>query len=268
MMSFTIREAIYLLKLFEGTRKQTVFHCAAGFGRTGCNILLLLLADYICGYVQQWQKTGEEDDKQTAITFVKDYICQDNFDNIKSLFTAIYNDVNSRVIEEIFDFDKKKNFIPGLLYPLFYQRMNTIKIAILFYITKKGYYIDDFSKCEFYLDYYDAQSDNSKKVYFFSYNLDNFLGNRQLKYVKDHLFRNEESETVCLKGLEILDGTNFPATLDNIGPDYPHNPVPLATVVSGGGKSKLLYKNLQRISKRKSNGNRTKKNTRIEKEVM
>lgn len=269
MTSFTIRDAIYLLKLFEEDEMPTIFHCAAGFGRTGSNILLLSLAKTLCSYLSNWHYYGEKTYKDTAINIVTDLLCQPNFDNIRDYLIQTYNDINGTIIDEVIELTSRLGKgDDDFYYTLLYHRMNTIKVAILYYITKKGLYIDEFEVIPFTLHWFNSNT-NSSQMIKTDYKLDSFtaimkLLNSGVPDFKQKLFRCQDSDTSFLKGLDILDGTNFPDTLDEIGPDYPHNPSPLATIVPGGGKINVnvVSKKIQQTKRQKRNCNRNKKKTR------
>ena len=254
MCSFTIRDAIYLLKLFENNKTQTVFHCACGFGRTATNILLLTFAKALCYFLKKCNKQefNINKSKQNVIEFADYYLFQPDFTNLKELFSHQYNDIDGKIINEIFDLKlTPEHGEDSFSNTLLYHRMNTIKIAILFYITKSGLYIEELNK-PITLHWYDNSKNKTEtiQVNFKLEYLTKFMKDINARYplILNKLFRCEYSATTVLKKMRILDGTNFPDTLNEIGPDHPAH---LASVVPGGGRSKLLYKNLKRINKTK-----------------
>lgn len=211
MTSFTLRDAIYLLILFENDSKPILFHCAAGYGRTGSNILLLTLAKTLCGYLRNNQI-------QEALDFCRTYLFTNDFASLRTFLDNHYNNPDNKILEEIFGpTDRELNFFNNLLC----HRMNTIKIAILYYITKMDLYNDNLNET-FYLHVNDIITDTFFE-FEYKFNLNETVAQLRidLPEIIQLYFKIQNSHTIGLTLLPPLDGTNLPDDIIDIGPQLP-----------------------------------------------
>lgn len=201
--AYSLRYAIYLLMLFENNDANTIFHCSAGFGRTGSTMLFLALAKNLCQLLRNSDIDGAE-------YFCKTYLFDENFDNLKCFLSNHYNDNKNEIVKEVFH-----------LNHIFCQRMNTIKIAILYYITKMKLYNEKINQ-KFYLNYFNVSTNTLESIEY-TYKLETFITNfTTLKTSNPDvlgLFFNLLPYTGnnALTGLDALNGTNFPDNINDIG---------------------------------------------------
>jgi hypothetical protein len=263
MLSFTIRDAIYVLKLFETNNDPILFHCAAGFGRTGSNILLLTLAKTLCSYLRDWRDNGNIEAKQNAIEFCTKYLCEDSFNNMCKFLQEHYNDNFNTVIDEIFKYRHKEEIYHKQQKILICQRMNTIKVAILYYITKQNLYIEELN-IPFNLNIYQPDL----RHHTINYNLNEFI--IDINKINDDIykimFRCDKSKTKHIADKDIIFKI-FPDTLDEIGPDLILPipipiPIPKTNIISNYEVARTLRRKYnsekQEQQERKEKHNNTK----------
>jgi hypothetical protein len=246
MCSFSIREAIYQLFIFMPLiekNEKIIFHCAAGFGRTGITLLLLTLCNTLVSHIKEYitaKFTSNPDNVFSAKTKIENFIGTFlgqgwNLNNLKTLFGSIYS---GKPLNEIFE-NKNRTVSPEFLNILRAHRINAIIIAILYYISAMGYYRECepwISNIDIQLIYYsEINIDNSekKKQMNMKFNLESIQANISkisLPHVLNLIFYLTPTIMAPLKKSKyktIYNGSNLPAydKYHEIGPDIVVTPI-------------------------------------------
>jgi hypothetical protein len=146
MFSHTLKEAVFLAGRILEYGDKMVFHCYAGYGRTGTAVLfayiLLKLDKLLANYKKLKNIQAKEIVKEQITEFLKFF--NGNMDNLKLLTNLIYpNNYTSGIsgipADEIFDHYINKSIPDDVLYfnNLLNHRINAMYVAIIHAITNK-----------------------------------------------------------------------------------------------------------------------------------